>query len=265
VESRGRGPIPAQENQKEGEQWGSRENGTSPHLRKEERGNSGKVWKSRGSRERSQKRMKKIGMRKKGGRNHHGKITVRYRGGGFKRKYRELEYREGDHVQEISGKITGIEYDPNRTAYIAACTSNGRNYYKIAGGITKPTIGTELKVVTVGTVPVGGTIYNVSLRAGTPGQIARTRGASCKIVKQEEKTTVIRMPSAEIKRINNKNTCQEGEVYGEPQERRGTAGAHRREGVRPRVRGVAMNPSDHPNGGKTHSGKIKNRWGKLAK
>lgn len=216
--------------------------------------------------------MKKVGMRKKGGRNHHGRITVRHIGGGYKRKYRELEYRESTHVTELSGQITRLEYDPNRTAYIAACTDGKRNYYKIVGGqqplttsVEQAVIGTELKVVTLGTVPVGGTVYNVSLKVGKGGQIARTRGAACKIVKQEESTTVVRLPSSEIKRLNNKNTCQEGEVYGRPQERLGTAGAHRRLGVRPRVRGVAMNPSDHPNGGKTHSGKIKNKWGKLAK
>lgn len=211
------------------------------------------------------RKMKKIGIRKKGGRNHHGRITVRHIGGGFKRMYREIEYREGTHVQELSGRITGIEYDPNRTAYLAACESHGREYYKILGGKEMPKVGSEIKVVTLGQVPVGVSVYNVAMRVGTTGQIALARGAACKIVKQEATTTVIRLPSSAIKRLSNKVTCMEGEVIGRARERLGTAGAHRRLGVRPSVRGVAMNPSDHPNGGKTHSCKIKNKFGKLAK
>jgi len=204
--------------------------------------------------------MKKIGMRKKGGRNNQGRITVRHIGGGFKRLYRELEYQEGKHRRALSGRVIGIEYDPNRTAYLAACEKDGKKFYKIAGGVggAAPELGSTLEVTTIGTAPIGGSVYNVSLRVGTPGQVARALGTSCKIVKQEENTTVIRLPSSEVKRISNKNTCQEGEVYGIPQGRLGTAGAHRRLGVRPSVRGVAMNPSDHPNGGKTHSSKIKN-------
>src|SRR3569623_1990608 len=168
--------------------------------------------------------------------------------------YREMEYREGTHVQQLSGKITAIEYDPNRTAYIAACTSKGREYYTILGGkekVSMPKLGSELKVVTIGQVPVGVSVYNVALRIGTIGQVAMARGEACKIVKQEATTTVIRLPSSAIKRLSNKVTCMEGEVIGKAQEKLGTDEAHRRLGVRQTVRGVAMNPSDHPNGGKT--------------
>ncbi|MBS0186386.1 MAG: hypothetical protein JSS34_08760 [Proteobacteria bacterium] len=202
-------------------------------------------------------------MRKTGGRNNQGRITVRHRGGGYKRAYRELEYREGQHVIHLNGQVTGIEYDPNRTAYLVACRAQvggiTRNYYEIAGGKTEPEIGKENTYTTLSTVAVGSSIYNVTLKPGKKSQIAKARGASCKIIKQEATTTVIRLPSSEIKRLNNKNLCQEGEVYGRPQEKLGTAGAHRRLGVRPRVRGVAMNPIDHPNGGRTHSLKVKNK------
>ena len=179
--------------------------------------------------------------------------------------YRELEYRSGQHTIVRSGKIEEIEYDPNRTAYIASCTGYGRKYYKVLGGKTQPVVGATLKVQTLGEIAIGGQVYSVSTRAGARGTLAMARGASCKVVKQEATTTVIRLPSTEIKRLNNLNTCSEGAVYGRPPRRLGTAGAHRRLGVRPSVRGVAMNPSDHPNGGKTHSSKVKNLWGKLAK
>lgn len=173
--------------------------------------------------------------------------------------YREKEYQEGKHVIETSGRIESIEYDPNRTAYIAACTGYGRKYYKIVGGKSMPTIGTTMRVITLGSAPIGTSVYSVSQKVGQKGTIAVARGASCKIVKQEESTTVIRLPSSEIKRLNRENICTEGRVYGRPITRLGTAGAHRRLGVRPSVRGVAQNPSDHPNGGKTHSSKIKNK------
>jgi len=204
--------------------------------------------------------MKKIGIRKSGGRNNQGRITVRSIGGGFKRLYRELEYRDGNHIQERSGKISAIEFDPNRSAYIAACKGFGQTYYKLVGGISMPKVGDMLNVVNIGSAPVGSSVYNVSLRTGKSGQLARARGASCVVVKQEVETgtTVVRLPSSAIKRLNSKNTCSIGTVFGEAITKLGTAGAHRRLGVRPKVRGVAMNPIDHPNGGKSHTNKIKN-------
>jgi len=184
---------------------------------------------------------------------------MRHIGGGYKRNYREMEYVKGPHSQEISGRIESIEHDPNRTGYIAGCVSGSRRVYKLVGGNSLPKIGDMLEVIRLGESPIGGSVYSVSLKAGTCGKLARARGAGCKIVKQEEKTTVIRLPSGEIKRLNRENTCVEGEVYGRAPERLGTAGAHRRLGVRPSVRGIAMNSCDHPNGGKTHSSKIKNK------
>jgi large subunit ribosomal protein L2 len=204
--------------------------------------------------------MKKIGIRKSGGRNNQGRITVRSIGGGFKRLYRELEFRDGNYIQERNGKITAIEFDPNRSAYIAACQGFGKTFYKIVGGLSMPKIGDTLNVVNLGSVSIGSPVYNVSLRAGKGGQLAKARGASCTVVKQEIETgtTVVRLPSSAIKRLSSKNTCSVGTVFGEAITRLGTAGAHRRLGVRPKVRGVAMNPIDHPNGGKSHTNKIKN-------
>jgi large subunit ribosomal protein L2 len=204
------------------------------------------------------KKMKKIGLRKTGGRNNQGRITVRHIGGGYKRLLRPLDYQEINHRTRLGGKIISIDYDPNRTAYVATCDHQGKRYSQIAGGLTPPKIGAELKITTLGESPIGGSVYNVSMRIGGQGQISTARGTSCKIVKQESHTTVIRLPSSELKRLSKSNTCLEGSVYGRPKVKLGSAGANRRLGVRPKVRGVAMNPCDHPNGGKTHSSKIKN-------
>lgn len=173
--------------------------------------------------------------------------------------YRVMEYQKGRHKIELSGTIERIEYDPNRTAYIAACISPRRRYYKIVGGNEMPKVGSELKVKELRAAAIGDSVYSVSTKEGKCGTIARAAGAACKIVKQEQTTTVIRLPSSQVIRLNNTNICTAGRVYGRPITRLGTAGANRRLGVRPSVRGVAMNPSDHPNGGKTHSSKIKNK------
>jgi large subunit ribosomal protein L2 len=149
--------------------------------------------------------------------------------------------------------------DPNRTGYLAVCKNEHGKIYKIAGGIGEPKPGMKIEVQTLGGVYVGDSIYNVSIKPGKIGQYARAAGASCKVLKQDEGgTTIIRLPSSEVKRLNSKNECQRGVVYGKAKERLGTAGANRRLGVRPRVQGVAMNPIDHPNGGKSPSSKVKN-------
>jgi large subunit ribosomal protein L2 len=203
--------------------------------------------------------MKKIGMRKSGGRNNRGRITVRHRGGGQKRLMRELDYREGSHQIEMSGKIVGIAYDPNRTAYLGECEGyNKRKSYKILGGEEgKEKLGKEIKVVKLKEVGVGEEVYKVSLRAGEEGKVARAAGARSKIVKQGGKVTIIRMPSGEIGKVNAESTCYIGVVEGKEQVRKGKAGVNRRLGIRPTVRGVAMNPIDHPNGGKTPGGQPK--------
>ena len=205
-----------------------------------------------------------IGLRKSGGRNNRGRVTIRHRGGGHKRLYRHLEYSYNNYKYLLSGEIKRIEYDPNRTAFIAECLNGNKTFFKILGGINN--IGKKIHVVKLKHVGIGDEIFNVSLNAGQLGKIGRASGAKCKVLKQSEKYTVIRMPSHQIKVLNNENFCILGSVLSKPLKVLGKAGRNRWLGIRPSVRGVAMNPIDHPNGGKTAGGgQPKSPWGKLAK
>lgn len=199
--------------------------------------------------------MNKRIIRKSGGRNNRGRITVRHRGGGQKRLERVLEYGKGGHEIEMTGVVRRIEYDPNRTAYVAECEGYQQKCYKIVGGIgAEEMIGKELKVVKLKDIGVGEMVYKVSLRGGERGKIARAAGAGCKVIKQGEKETIVRLPSGEVVGIRSENTCYEGIVKGKEQKKMGKAGVNRRLGIRPTVRGAAMNAVDHPNGGKTPGG-----------
>lgn len=221
--------------------------------RKEEKARKGGKWGG-------EERMKKRGMRKSGGRNNTGRITVRHRGGGAKRNYREIEYTEGGYKEEITGKVIRVEYDPNRTAWIGECENKGKRFYKIIGGEGaerwkgEEVIGKEIRVKRIKEIGVGEEVYKVSMRVGQEGKIGRATGARCRVLKQGERETVIRMPSGEVKGIGKENKCTIGSVYGPEKKRLGKAGRSRRLGIRPTVRGVAMNAVDHPNGGKTAGG-----------
>lgn len=210
-------------------------------------------------------RGRKTVYKKTGGRNNTGRITVRHRGGGSKRKIRELE------KEERTGKVIRIEYDPNRTAYLGECiTYKGRRVYKILVGEDSSTkkeglVGRKIEVKEIGQVEQGTIVNRVGLREGEGGKLGRAAGVSCKIIKQEKGRTIVRMPSKEVKEISGKSNCTIGAVLEERKERGKTAGAERRRGIRPTVRGVAMNAVDHPHGGKTQSGQPKTPWGKLAK
>ena len=210
--------------------------------------------------------MNKREIRKTGGRNNRGRITVRHRGGGQKRLERVLEFEKGKHQIEMTGVVQRIEYDPNRTAYIAECEGYQRRIYKIIGGEEgKEQIGKEIKVIRLKEVAVGESVFKVSLRGGERGKIARAAGAGCKIIKQGEKGTIVRLPSGEVVEIRGEHTCYQGVVWGKEREKLGKAGVNRRLGVRPTVRGAAMNAIDHPNGGKTPGGQPYTPWGKLGK
>jgi len=207
-------------------------------------------------------------IKKTGGRNNTGRITIRHRGSGHKRIYRPLEYYNQGHSFLLSGIINRIEYDPNRNTYLAECINNDKTFYKLLGGkelIKEKLIGTEIKVVKLKDVGIGEEVYNVSLRSGQTGKIGRASGTRCKIMKQTDKQTVIRLPSHEVKTLSNQNTCIIGGVIEKPKGIIGKAGRNRWKGIRPTVRGFAMNPIDHPNGGKTRGGEPKTPWGKLAK
>jgi large subunit ribosomal protein L2 len=160
-----------------------------------------------------------IGLRKTGGRNNRGRITIRHRGGGHKRLYRPLNY------PYLSGEIKRLEYDPNRTAYLAECQNGTKKFYKLLGNNQQ--IGQMIKVVKLKEVGIGEDVYYVSLRVGQLGKIGRSSGTSCQILKQGAKTTVIRMPSQQVKELNNENLCIIGSVISLPIERLEKAGRNR--------------------------------------
>jgi large subunit ribosomal protein L2 len=158
-----------------------------------------------------------FGLRKSGGRNNRGRVTVRHRGGGHKRLYRHLEYSYNNYNYLLSGKIKSIVYDPNRTAFIAACLNGNKLFFKILGGIHNfDLIGKNIQVVKLKNVGIGDEIFNVSLNAGQLGKIGRASGAKCKVLKQSDNYTVIRMPSHQIKVLNNENFCILGSVFSKP-------------------------------------------------
>lgn len=214
--------------------------------------------------------MNKIGLRKSGGRNNRGRVTVRHRGGGAKRLLRVLEYSYNSYNIAMDGEIERLEYDPNRTAKVVVCNGfGGRKAYKLLaatnGSKLSDLIGKPLITRKVSSIDIGDDICNVSLRKGTMGKLARAAGTKCKIIKKVGGeggvggTVVLRMPSGKVGSISGDNLCNLGEIIGNPQERFNKAGDRRRLGERPRVRGVAMNAVDHPLGGKTKSGPAYNK------
>ncbi len=194
-----------------------------------------------------------------GGRNHKGRMTVRRRGGGHKRRYRIIDFRR-DKV-DIPGRVAEIEYDPNRTANIALIHyADGEKRYILQTRnmkvgdvvISGPEVDIqEGNTTTLDRMPLGTTVHNVELKPGKGGQIARSAGAGVQVVAREERYVSLRMPSTEIRRVLKQCTATVGQVGNVDHELRtlGKAGANRWRGRRPKVRGVAMNPVDHPLGG----------------
>ena len=198
-------------------------------------------------------------LRKTGGRNHHGRMTVRRRGGGHKRKYRRIDFKR-DKI-DIPGRVAEIEYDPNRSANIALINyADGEKRYILHPRDLK--VGDEIVAsddadIQVGNclpldrVPLGTTVHNVELRPGKGGQMARSAGSGVQVVAREGKFVTLRLPSTEVRRVRKECRATIGQVGNVEHELRvlGKAGANRWRGRRPKVRGVAMNPIDHPLGG----------------
>lgn len=195
----------------------------------------------------------------KGGRNHHGRITLRRRGGGHKRKYRRIDFRR-DKIG-VPGTVREIEYDPNRTANIALVVyADGEKRYilhprDLRVGDTVVS-GPEADIKTgnalpLERIPLGTTIHNVELKPGKGGQMARSAGSGVQVVAREGKYVTVRLPSTEVRRIRKDCMATVGQVGNVDHELTsiGKAGAARWRGRRPKVRGVAMNPVDHPLGG----------------
>ncbi|MBU3067373.1 50S ribosomal protein L2 [Nocardia sp. NEAU-G5] len=199
-------------------------------------------------------------LTKSGGRNAHGRITTRHRGGGHKRAYRLIDFRRLDK-DGIPAKVAHIEYDPNRTANIALLHYvDGEKRYIIAPkGITQGTkiesgAGADIKPgnnLPLRSIPTGTTIHAVELRPGGGAKLARSAGMSIQLLGKEGAYAVLRMPSGEIRRVDVRCRATVGEVGNAEQSNInwGKAGRMRWKGRRPTVRGVVMNPVDHPHGG----------------
>lgn len=198
-------------------------------------------------------------LKKSGGRNNTGRITSRRRGGGHKRMYRVIDFKR-DKVG-VEGKIESIEYDPNRSARIALVKySDGEKRYIIApdnlktGNFIVASDEADIQTgntMSIGKIPLGAFVHNVELKPGKGGQIARSAGSSCIIVAKDDRYTQIKLPSGEVRMILNVCKATIGVVSNLEHENisYGKAGRTRWLGVRPHVRGVAMNPIDHPMGG----------------
>ncbi len=196
---------------------------------------------------------------KTGGRNVHGRITTRHRGGGHKRRYRVIDFRRDK--DGVTGTIERIEYDPNRSARIALVKyTDGERRYILAPRGAKA--GAEIRsgrdapikpgnALPLANIPLGTRVHCVELKPGKGGQIARSAGASVQLVAREGDYATLRMRSGEMRRVPVVCRASVGEVGNEEHSLRqlGKAGAKRWKGVRPTVRGVVMNPIDHPHGG----------------
>ncbi len=194
-----------------------------------------------------------------GGRNNMGRITVRHRGSGHKQRYREIDFKR--RKDGIEAKVEHVEYDPNRTAHIALlCYADGERCYIIApkglragdkicsGDITPIKTGNTLPLRNM---PIGSVIHCVEMKPGKGAQIARSAGTSVQLVAREGNYATLRLRSGEMRKILADCRATLGEVSNDEHNLRklGKAGAARWRGVRPTVRGVAMNPVDHPHGG----------------
>ncbi|HVN97499.1 MAG TPA: 50S ribosomal protein L2 [Syntrophorhabdaceae bacterium] len=219
--------------------------------------------------------------KKTGGRNHSGKITTRHIGGGHKRRYRDVDFRR-DKL-EIPGKVSGIEYDPNRSANIALIHYvDGEKRYIIAPlglkvgemivSSLKP--DTEIKegnALPLKFIPLGTFVHNVEMKPGKGGQLARSAGSYAQLVAKEGGYGHVRLPSGGVRLVNLTCTATIGQVGNIDHENItiGKAGKPRWKGVRPTVRGTAMNPVDHPLGGgegRSKGGRHPcSPWGQLSK
>lgn len=200
-----------------------------------------------------------IGLKKKGGRNNTGKITVRHRGGGNKRLYRIIDFKR-DKIG-VPAKVKAIEYDPNRSAYIALLVyADGEKRYILAplgvkaGDTVISDETTEVKpgnAMPLRNIPLGTLIHNIEMIPGKGGVLVRAAGASAQILAKEGNYAHIRMPSGEVRMVHLNCRATIGQIGNVDHENvnLGKAGIKRHKGFRPSVRGAAMNPVDHPHGG----------------
>ncbi|WP_026895042.1 50S ribosomal protein L2 [Clostridiisalibacter paucivorans] len=197
--------------------------------------------------------------KKNAGRNAHGKITIRHRGGGNKQKYRIIDFKR--NKDGIPGRVEAVEYDPNRTANIALIVyRDGEKRYILApnkiavGDIIESGVNADIKLgnaLPLKNIPVGTMIHNIELKAGKGGQLVRSAGNSAQLMAKEGKYAQIKLPSGEVRMVRLECRATIGQVGNIDHENItvGKAGKKRNMGIRPTVRGSVMNPNDHPHGG----------------
>ncbi len=200
-----------------------------------------------------------VSMKNSGGRNNVGRTTIRARGGGSKKIWRKVDF--GQEKMNLKGKVERIDYDPNRTAYLALVSyEDGSRGYVLAPQDLN--LGDEIIVsekapkkpgnrMLLENIPVGTQVYNISLQPDSEGKMVRSAGASATVLAQEGKYTHLRMPSREIRKVNSNCFATVGELSNPEHQYKdiGKAGRNRNKGLRPKVRGKAKNPVDHPHGG----------------
>ena len=198
-------------------------------------------------------------LKKNAGRNNQGKITVRHQGGGNKVKYRIIDFKR--NKDNIPAKVTAIEYDPNRSAFIAlVCYADGEKRYILAplglkvGDTVVSGESADIKpgnCLPMANIPVGTLIHNLEIKAGRGGQMVRSAGNAAQLMSKEGGYALVRLPSGEMRKLALNCRATIGAVGNADHEnvRIGKAGRKRHMGIRPSVRGVVMNPCDHPHGG----------------
>jgi large subunit ribosomal protein L2 len=213
-----------------------------------------------------------------GGRNSSGHLTMRYRGGGHKKKYRIVDFKR--NKKDITATVVSIEYDPNRTAFLALLNySDGEKRYILApqglqvgatvqsGDAVAPEIGNALQLKNM---PLGTNVYNIEMQPTQGGKLARSAGSSAQLTNKEDKYAVLKMPSGELRKIliNCYATVGVASNGDHSLQSMGKAGRNRWKGIKPRTRGVAMNPVDHPMGGgegKASGGQPRSRNGQYSR
>jgi large subunit ribosomal protein L2 len=216
------------------------------------------------------------GKSKSGGRNAHGRVTSRHRGGGAKRRYREIDFKR--LKDGVPAKVATVEYDPNRTTYIALLhyADGAKSYILAPQGLapgSEVTSGPEADIrpgnaLPLSRIPTGTVVHNVELTPGQGGRLGRAAGSAIQVVAKEGKMVTLRLPSSEMRMVRGDCRATVGTLSNAEHQNVvvGKAGRKRHKGVRPQTRGVAMNPVDHPHGGgeahKTPGGHPRTPWGK---
>ena len=216
------------------------------------------------------------GAAKSGGRNPHGRVTSRHRGGGAKRRYREIDFKR--LKDGVEARVASVEYDPNRTCYIALLhyADGAKSYILAPAGLgvgARVESGEKADIrpgnaLSLRAIPTGTVIHNVELIPGQGGRLGRSAGAAIQVVAKEGEMVTLRLPSSEMRMVRAGCRATVGTLSNAEHQNVtiGKAGRKRHKGVRPQTRGIAMNPVDHPHGGgeahKTPGGHPVTPWGK---